>query len=171
MMDRPYLQHASRHGRRGSDPIPLGPWLYVGSATAWDGGTDYVKGDIVEDDFQVFTCYLANTGIEPGVDLYWERYWSWTNPDFQNGFANNGDGSLTEDQLTRFRLLLGGGIELQLNALGGAEGDIIFTFIDGYWEGAKQTIPGVDDTGLFVCLTFKPRDDGSDKVDVYAGRV
>src|ERR1700757_3708037 len=50
-------------------------------------------------------------------------------PPFQNSFVNSGDGGSAADQLTRFRwhVGLGAGLELQINATGGDDGDIIFT--------------------------------------------
>lgn len=89
-------------------------------------------------------------------------------PPFQNGFLNNGDGTLTNDQLTRFRWLLGGGIELQININGGGSGLVIFSLPSGYWFGGKQTYAAVDVAGNPTCYTIIPNGDGA---DVYMGRV
>lgn len=91
-------------------------------------------------------------------------------PPFQNDWVNNGDGTLTEDQLTSFRWLLGGGVEFHVNVTGGDLDTVIFTLPNGYWDRAKQTVPA-DNNGIYFPLTIVPRDDGSGEADVYAGRI
>ena len=92
-------------------------------------------------------------------------------PPWQDPWVNTGDGSIAADQLTRFRWLLGGGFEIQINATGGEPGTIMFTIPAGYWDGGKQTFTAADDSSNFTCFTVVPRDDGSNQADVYAGRV
>jgi hypothetical protein len=89
-------------------------------------------------------------------------------PPFQSGFVNNGDGTSAADQLTRFRWLLGGGVEIQINVTGGGVGLIIFSLPDKYWEGGKQTFAAVDIAGNFQCYTVVPNGAGA---DVYMGRI
>lgn len=89
-------------------------------------------------------------------------------PPFQNGFVNNGDGTSTADQLTRFRWLLGGGVEIQINVTGGGIGLVIFTLPDGYWDSGKQTYAAVAVDGTPTCYTIVPNGLGA---DVYMGRV
>jgi hypothetical protein len=92
-------------------------------------------------------------------------------PPLQGVWVNSGDATDDTDQLTRFRWLLGGGLEIQLNVTGGGNGTIIFTLPNEYWEGGKQTVPAVDDLGGPTCFTIVPRNDGTGEADVYAGRV
>jgi hypothetical protein len=89
-------------------------------------------------------------------------------PPLQNGFVNNGDGTSANDQLTRFRWVLGGGIEIQINVSGGGVGLVIFSLPDEYWDGGKQTFSAVDLDGNFTCYTIVPNGAGA---DVYMGRV
>jgi len=89
-------------------------------------------------------------------------------PPLQSGFVNNGDGTSAADQLTRFRWLLGGGVEIQINVTGGGVGLIIFSLPAGYWDGGKQTFAAVDVSGNPTCYTIVPNGAGA---DVYMGRV
>ena len=90
-------------------------------------------------------------------------------PPFQNGFVNNGDATSATDELTRFRWLQGGGVEIQVNvAPGGSVGLVIFSLPDGYWDGGKQTYAASDIDGNFQPYTIVPNGAGA---DVYLGRV
>ncbi len=90
-------------------------------------------------------------------------------PPFQNGFHNNGDGTLTADQLTRFCWPLGGPLPVvQINIAGGAVGLVIFSLPAGYWNDGKQTFAGVAHDGSPTSYTIVPNGVGA---DVYLGRV
>lgn len=94
-------------------------------------------------------------------------------PEFVNG-SNTGNGSVSEDELTRFRwkIGLGAALELQVNVDGVDPGEIIFTLPPFYWPSiGKQPFPAVDNGGGPTCVTVVPRDDGSSMADVYAGRL
>lgn len=68
-------------------------------------------------------------------------------PPFTNG-ANAG-GGLTP---MRFRVLLGGGIEIQGSVTGVALGDVIFTLPAGYRPDSELRLAASDDTGAFVAF-------------------
>lgn len=95
-------------------------------------------------------------------------------PPFQNGWSNTGDGTEGEDELTKFRWLIGlnASFEIFVNVDGGDAGTVIFTIPADYWPAVgKQTIDATDTDGNFTCVTVVPRTDGSGEADVYQGRV
>lgn len=92
---------------------------------------------------------------------------------WQNSWGDTGDGSSVADGLTRYRFLLGGGLELAINAAGGEIGTVMFSLLENYWfygEG-KQTFAAVDDNGDFACYTIVPQPGNLTVAGVYAGRV
>lgn len=106
--------------------------------------------------------YVGTYPVDPNTTI--------DSPTFADPWLNSGDADASTDELTRFRWLQGGGLEIQVNVTGGAEGTIIFTLPTSYWDGGKQTVPA-DNNGTYFPLTIVPRTDGSGEADVYAGRV
>ncbi len=172
-LPRQYLQHGERQGPHSSDATENGPWWYVAAAAAtpWAAGT-YHAGDIVSSAGFNWTC-LSTTTREPDFDVDWPAggFWELTESYFANGFSNSGSGATGEDDLTRFRLVVGKGLENQFNFGGGIDQMIVYALPPDYWAGNKQTVPAVDDNGNFTCVTYLGRGDGTGCADFYAGRV
>lgn len=172
-LPRSYLQHGERQGPHSSDPAENGPIWYVAAsaATPWAAGT-YHAGDVVSDFGFNWTC-LATTTREPDFTTDWPAggFWELTESYFQNDFVNSGDGSGGTDDLTSFWLVVGKGLEQQINFTGGIDQTIAYALPPYFWTRNKQSFPAVDDNGDFTCITVVGRDDATGCADVYAGRV
>lgn len=51
------------------------------SASAWDSGTSYNPGDVVEYNGSYYICTIANTGAQPDISADWSLYQSFIHAD------------------------------------------------------------------------------------------
>jgi hypothetical protein len=161
-----------RSERALTDPRP---WIEVNTGPAWDSGTSYSPGDLVEDGSPtlVYRCVVGNTNHEPGVDPNWANYWTLLGPAFQNSWTNVGDGEAG----MRYRFLRdfaerGDGapgelsaVELQGSIHNGVPNSTVFALLSPAWSPTglpvwqpylpdfKLRLAGCDDSGSFLVLT------------------
>jgi len=166
-------QHGPEHGPLGADASENGPIWYVAAAAepAWVAGS-YSPGDLVSAFGFNWEAQVATTR-EPDFSVDWPGgiYWRLIESYFQNDFVNSGDGTSGTDDLTSFWLVVGKGLEQQINFTGGVDQTIAYALPPYFWTRNNQSFPAVDDNGDFTCITIVGRGDGTGCADVYAGRV
>ncbi len=175
---RIYGQHGTRHAPRGSDPGATDEWRNVLTpGTAWNSGTTYSAGDIVDDSDHIFkyqatgSTIATNLAIEPGVTDGWQQFWNEYASIFQNG-ANADPSDDTPDPVpVRYRISIGppnyydeeGDLvythhqnEIQADAKDLVIGDTVFTILPEYQHQYDVPYHTHDDFGAYVpCRLLK----------------
>jgi hypothetical protein len=153
---RIYGQHGPRHSPRGSDPAETDVWRnVVGAGTAWNSGTTYAAGDIVDDASHIFQYQaasgsvnaVANHGIQPGVTSGWWSYWNYYASIFQHGTNASPSTPIPNPVPMRYKLSIGPPnhidqgaildytqhqIDIQGDVTGLVIGDTVFTILPEY---------------------------------------